>query len=44
MSAVKNISLTSVEDYLKWELTSEVKHELQRFHSSLRLATQVGTG
>ncbi|MDP2904604.1 MAG: Uma2 family endonuclease [Methylovulum sp.] len=28
MSAVKNIGLTSVEDYLKWELTSEVKHEL----------------
>jgi Uma2 family endonuclease len=28
MSAVKNIGLTSVEDYLKGELTSEEKHEL----------------
>ena len=28
MSAVKAIVLTSVEDYLKNELTSEVKHEL----------------
>lgn len=28
MSAVKAIGLTSVEDYLKWELTSEEKHEL----------------
>jgi Uma2 family endonuclease len=28
MSAVKSIALTSVEDYLKNELTSEVKHEL----------------
>lgn len=28
MLATKNISLTSVEDYLQWELTSEVKHEL----------------
>ncbi|MFI3222677.1 MAG: Uma2 family endonuclease [Methylococcaceae bacterium] len=28
MLAVKAIGLTSVEDYLKWELTSEEKHEL----------------
>ncbi|POZ52750.1 Uma2 family endonuclease [Methylovulum psychrotolerans] len=28
MSAVKTIGLTSVEDYLKRELTSEAKHEL----------------
>jgi Uma2 family endonuclease len=28
MLTIKNIGLTSVEDYLKWELTSEVKHEL----------------
>lgn len=28
MSAVNAIGLTSVEDYLKWELTSEAKHEL----------------
>ncbi|MBT9098654.1 Uma2 family endonuclease [Methylovulum psychrotolerans] len=32
MSAVKTSGLTSVEDYLKWELTSEVKHELVGGH------------
>ena len=28
MLAVKNTDLTSVEEYLKWELSSQIKHEL----------------